>query len=73
LGRGAVVKSAKPGKQGPEALAVFFGYRKETQAKATAAFYVANDGVGFDAALLNEEVELGGHALFHLEMGGLDE
>lgn len=34
---------------------------------------MADDGVGFDAALLNEEVELGGHAFFDLEVRSLDE
>jgi hypothetical protein len=34
---------------------------------------VADDRVGFDAALLNEEVELSGHAFFDFEMRSLDE
>jgi hypothetical protein len=34
---------------------------------------VANLGVGFDAALLDEKVESGGHAFFHFETRGFDE
>jgi len=64
---------AKPGEHSFEALAVFLADGEETQAKALATFNVANDGVGLDAALLNEEVELGGHAFLDLEVRGLDE
>lgn len=64
---------AEPGEHGFEALAIFFTYGEETQAKASAAFYVADDSVGLDAAFLNEEVEHGGHAFFDLEVRGLDE
>jgi len=49
------------------------GYGEESQAEAAAAFYVANDGVGFYAALLNEKVEFGGHAFFDFGVKGLDE
>ncbi len=49
------------------------GRAEEFQAEAETPYYVADDGVGFDAAFLNEEVELGGHALFDLEVRGLDE
>jgi hypothetical protein len=34
---------------------------------------VANDGVGFDAAFLNQKVEFGGHAFFQFETQGFDE
>jgi hypothetical protein len=34
---------------------------------------VANHGVGPDAAFLDQEIELGRHALFHVEMRRLDE
>jgi hypothetical protein len=34
-------------------LAIFIGYGQESQAESAAVFYVANDGVGFDAAFLN--------------------
>jgi hypothetical protein len=34
---------------------------------------VANDGVGFDTAFLDEKVEFGGHAFFHFAMRGFDE
>jgi hypothetical protein len=64
---------AEPGEHGFEALAIFFVDGEKAQAETAAAFYVANDGVGFDAAFLNEEVELGGHAFFDLEVRGLDE
>ena len=34
---------------------------------------MANDGVGLDAALLNEKVEFGGHTFLDFEMRSLDE
>lgn len=34
---------------------------------------MANDGVGFYAAFLNQEVEFGGHAFFDFRVRGLDE
>jgi len=46
---------------------------EKTQAKASAAFDVADDSVGLDAAFLDEEVELGGHAFFDLEVRRLNE
>ena len=73
LRRGAVVMRTEPGEHGFEALAIFFTYGEEAQAQALAAFDVANDSVGLDAAFLDEEVELGGHAFFDLEVRGLDE
>ena len=54
-------------------MAIFVAYGEESQAEAAAVFYVADDGVGFDAAFLNEKVEFGGHAFFHFEMRGLYE
>jgi len=54
-------------------LAIFVAYGEESQAEAAAVFYVADDGVGFDAAFLNEKVEFGGHAFFDFEVRGLDE
>ena len=64
---------AKPREHSFETLAIFFTYGEKTQAQAPAAFDVADDGVGLDAAFLNEEVELGGHAFFDLDVRGLDE
>lgn len=34
---------------------------------------MSDHGIGFDAALLDKEVELRGHALFDFEVRGLDE
>ena len=65
--------SAEAGEHGFEALAIFFTDGEETQAQAFAAFDVADDSVGLDAAFLNEEVKLGGHAFFDLDVRGLDE
>jgi hypothetical protein len=65
--------SAQPREQSFEALAVFLAYGEESQAKAAAAGYVADDGVGLDAAFLDQEIKFGGHALFHFEVRGLDE
>jgi hypothetical protein len=62
----------KPCQHGFQALPVFFCQRDEFQAYSRAAFYVANDGVGSDASLLNEKIELGGHSVLDLEMRGLD-
>jgi hypothetical protein len=64
---------AESGEQSFEALAIFVSYGDEAQAEAAAAFYVANDGVGFDAAFLNEKVQFSGHASFNTEVRGLDE
>jgi hypothetical protein len=64
---------AQPRKQGFEALAVFLAYGEESQAKAAATFYVADDGVGLDATFLDQEIKFGRHALFHFEVRGLDE
>jgi hypothetical protein len=64
---------AEPGEHGFEALAILFTDGEKTQAQAATAFDVADDRVGLDAAFLNEEVELGGHAFFNLEVKGLDE
>jgi hypothetical protein len=73
LGVGTVVIGAESGEHGFEALAIFVGRGEESQAEAGAAFNVPNDGVGFDAALLNEEVELRGHAFSDFEVRSLDE
>lgn len=64
---------AESGEQSFEALAIFVSYGDEAEAKAAAVFYVANDGVGFDAAFLNEKVQFSGHAFFHVGMRSLDE
>jgi len=64
---------AESGEQSFEALAIFVSYCDETQAEAAAVFDVANDGVGFDAAFLNEKVQFSGHAFFHLGVRSLDE
>ena len=56
-----------------EALAIFLADGEETEAQAPATLYVADDSVCLDAAFMNEEVELGGHAFFYLEVRGLDE
>jgi hypothetical protein len=56
-----------------EATAIFVGHGDKTQAKTASAFNVTNDSVGFDAAFLDEEVELGFHAFLELEVGRLNE
>jgi hypothetical protein len=53
-------------------LAIIVGNGNESQTEAVAAFDVANDGVGLDTAFLNQEIELGGHAFFHVQVRGLD-
>lgn len=53
---------AKPCQYGFQPLTVFFAHNDEPQSEAAAALYVANDGVGSNAPLLNEKIELGGHA-----------
>jgi hypothetical protein len=62
------VIGAEAGEHGFEALAIVVGYGNEAKAQAAAAFDVANDGVGFDAAFLNEEVQFGLHAFLDLEV-----
>ena len=64
---------AESGEQSFEALAIFVGYSDEAQPEAVAVFYVANHGVGFDAAFLNEKIQFSGHAFFHLGVRRLDE
>lgn len=67
---------AEPGEHGLEALTILVGDGDETQAQAGGSFAaldVTNDGIGFDAAFLNEEVKFGGHAFFQLEVRSLDE
>jgi hypothetical protein len=54
-------------------LAILLGKGNKAKAEAAAAFDVAHYGVGFDAAFLDEEVELGGHAFFDFEVRSLDE
>jgi hypothetical protein len=73
LRRGSMVMGAEPGEHGFEALAILVTDGEETQAQAAAAFDMADDSVGLDAAFLNQEVELGGHAFFDLEVKGLYE
>jgi hypothetical protein len=63
---------AKSCQQGFKALAIVFSHGNESQAQATPALYVTNDGVRFDAPLLNQEIKLGGHAFFHTEERSLD-
>jgi hypothetical protein len=53
-------------------LAIVVAHGNESQAEAAAALYVANDRVGFDAAFLNQEIQLSGHAFFHAEVRSLD-
>jgi hypothetical protein len=67
------VIGAKSCEQGLEALAIFVGYGDEAQAEATAAFDMADNGIGLDSAFLNEKVELGGHSCFDFEVKGLNE
>ncbi len=64
---------AEAREHGFEALAVFIAQDDESQAKASATLYMANDGVGLNAALLNEKVEFGGHTFLDFEMRSLDE
>lgn len=73
LGGRAIVMGAESGEHGLESLTIIVGCGEESQAEAGAAFNVAYNGVSFDAALLNEEVEFGGHAFFDFELGSLDE
>ncbi|MGB6833889.1 MAG: hypothetical protein WCA94_09335 [Candidatus Acidiferrum sp.] len=73
LRRSAVVVGAEAREHGFEALAVFIAQDDESQAKASATLYMANDGVGLNAALLNEKVEFGGHTFLDFEMRSLDE
>jgi hypothetical protein len=54
-------------------LAVLLGKHDKAQAEAAASFDVANHSVGLDAAFLDKEVELGGHAFIDFEVLGLDE
>jgi hypothetical protein len=64
---------AEAGEHGFEALTIFLGDGDETKAKPAATFYVTDDGVGLDAALLNEEIEFGRHAFFEFRVRSLDE
>jgi hypothetical protein len=56
---------AKPCQQGFEASAILIGDGDESQAEPAAAFYMTNYGVGFDAAFLNQEIELSRYAFFY--------
>jgi hypothetical protein len=67
------VVGAEAREHGFEALAIVVGYGNEAQAQAGAAFDMANDGVGFDAAFLDEKVQFGLHAFLDLEVRRLDE
>ena len=58
--------------QGLEALAIVVTHSNESQAETTSALYMTNDSVGFDAPFLNQEIELGWHAFFHIEVRSLD-
>ena len=54
-------------------MAILLGKGNKAKAEAAAAFDVAHYGVGFDAAFLDEEVELRGHAFLDFKVRGLDE
>jgi hypothetical protein len=56
---------AEPRQQGFEALAILVSDGDESQAEPAVASYMTNYGVGFDAAFLNQEIELSGHAFFY--------
>jgi hypothetical protein len=72
MGAGASAGGAEPCQQGFEALAIVVAHSNESQAEAAAALYMTNDSVGFDAPFLNQEIELGRHAFFHIEVRSLD-
>jgi hypothetical protein len=55
----------KPREQRFETGAIFVSDCDESQAYAAAAFYMTNDSFGFDSTLLNQKIELGGHAFFY--------
>jgi hypothetical protein len=69
---GVSAGGAESCQQSFEALAIVVTHSDESQAEAAAAFYMTNDGVGFDAPFLNQEIEFGGHAFFHTELRSLD-
>jgi hypothetical protein len=69
---GVSAAGAESCQQGFEALAVVVGHGNEFQAEAAAAVYMTNDGFGFDAAFLNQEIELGWHTFFHAGSRSLD-
>ena len=70
-GRGG--QGAEPCQKSFQAGAILVADGQELHAEAVATIHVTDDGVRFDTALLNEKVELGGHACFDAEMGSLDE
>jgi hypothetical protein len=63
---------AEPCQQGFEARTIFFNCCNESHTETVAALYVTDHSVRLDAAFLNQEIELGGHALFHAEMRSFD-
>src|SRR5690348_18479965 len=57
----------KAGEQCFKARTIRLGNREELHAEAVAAFNVANNRVGIDAALFDKKIQLGGHALLRSE------
>ena len=66
------VIGTKPREQRFETGAIFLSDGDESQAYAAAAFYMTNNSLGFDSALLNQKIELGGHAFFSAEVRSRD-
>ena len=66
------VMGAEAGEHGFEALAVGVGDGHETETETGSAADVADEGVGFDAAFLDEELELDRHAFLDFEVWGVD-
>src|SRR5690348_3318033 len=62
----------KAGEQCFKARTIRLGNREELHAEAVAAFNVANNRVGIDAALFDKKIQLGGHALLEGEVLSLD-
>lgn len=73
MSRGRRGHGAEPGHKSLQTGAIVVADSQEFHAEAIATIHVTDDGVRSDTALLNEKVELGGHAFFDAEMGSLDE
>ncbi len=69
---GVIPAGAKSCQQGFKSLAIIVADRNKLQTEPASPLYVTNDGVGLDAPLLNQEIELGGHACFHAEVRSRD-
>jgi hypothetical protein len=72
MGAGVGAAGAEPCQQSSKALSIAVSHGRKSQAEAIAALYVANQSFGCDTALLNQKIELGGHAFFHAQVRRLD-